>query len=179
MLALVIIFLIVLYVLKIFLPEHFILIIENEQLILIGNFIDTHWWLSEIVACITSFTTYYLYLCAVLKKYYLNLKEVLCLIAATVLVQVMYIFDIELASTLSIIVMITLPTLFKAHLNTVAVVFTTHTIAQKLSISIRNLPALLTNVNFISIFILGLECYFWLLLFYFYYNYKQGEQTHG
>ena len=75
MIALVIIFLLALYVLKIFFPEQFIIVIENNALIIIGNFIDKYWILNELVAIITSFITYWLYLGAVTKKWCLNWKK--------------------------------------------------------------------------------------------------------
>ena len=72
MLALVLVFLSAIYILKIFLPEQFVFIIENEQLMIMGNFVNEHVWLDNIVAVLTSFITYWLYLGAVLKKWVLN-----------------------------------------------------------------------------------------------------------
>lgn len=179
MIALVIVFLCALYVLKIFLPEQFILVIENEQLIQLGNFIDQHWWLSEIIMFITACITHYIYLCAVLKCWYLKPIIVLEIAISVALMHVVYEFDVMLASALSTATMLVLPAINKAQLKEVTTVFTVHSIAQSLSISIRNLPMLLTNVNFMTTFILGLECYFWLLLFYLYYNYKNQEVNYG
>ena len=155
------------------------MVIENEQLILIGTFIDTHAWLSRIVAVFTSFIVYFLYLGAVLKKWLLNYKEIIVVLCTIVLLQIIYEFDAVLFSTLSVISMFALPALLGAELKTTTIVFATHSLSQTLSISIRNLPMLLTNINFVTTFLLGLECYFWLLLFYLYYNYKKEDVNHG
>lgn len=178
MIALVVIFLCALYVLKIFFPEEFVMVIENEQLIKIGEYVDNNLWLHIILACITSFITYWLYLCAVTHKWYLNWKEILMVLSVIAITQTLYSFDetIDLASGISIISMLILPIFSKANLKDVAIVFSIHYMAQLLSTLIRGLPLLLTNVNYATIFLMTIECYFWLLLFYLYFNVKRRDK---
>ena len=173
MIALVAIFLCALYVLKIFFPEQFIMMIELDWLINFGAWVDSSWWIHEIFAIITSFITYWLYLCAVTRRWCLNWKEILGVLCTIGITHAMYELDVTIASYLPLISMIVLPAFSRAQLKDVAVVFSVHCVAQLLSISIRSLPALLTSVNYATTLLLGLECYFWLLLFYFYYNYKK------
>ena len=178
MIALVVIFLCALYVLKIFFPEEFVMVIENEQLIKIGEYVDNNLWLHIILACITSFITYWLYLCAVTHKWYLNWKEILMVLGVIAITQTLYSFDetVDLASGISIISMLLLPIFSKANLKDVAIVFSIHYMAQLLSTLIRSLPLLLTNVNYATIFLMTIECYFWLLLFYLYFNVKRRDK---
>ena len=178
MLALVVIFLGAVYVLKIFLPEQFVFIIENEQLITIGRYVDSNIWLYNIIAVITSFISYWLYLGAVLKKYVLHWKELIAVAVAIAVTHLLYEFDQGLYSAASIAFMLLIPMIFKAEYKPVAIVFSIHCISQNLSLTIRNIPSLLTNVNFASVFLLTAESYLWLLLFYLYYNYKE-EIRHG
>lgn len=179
MIALVVIFLCALYVLKIFFPEEFVMVIENEQLIKIGEYVDNNLWLHIILACITSFITYWLYLCAVTHKWYLNWKEILMVLSVIAITQTLYSFDetVDLASGISIISMLILPVFSKADLKDVAIVFSIHYMAQLLSTLIRGLPLLLTNVNYATIFLMTIECYFWLLLFYLYFNIKRRNKN--
>lgn len=179
MIALVMIFLCAFYVLKIFFPEQFVMVIENEQLVKIGNYIDNHLWLYIIISCFTSFITYWLYLCAVTRKWYLNLKELVAVLIVIAITQTLYSFEstISLASGITIIAMIALPLIDKAKLKEVAIVFSFNYLSQLLSTLIRSLPLLLTNVNFMTIFLMTLEQYFWLLLFYLYYNMKKEEDN--
>lgn len=179
MIALVVIFLCALYVLKIFFPEEFVMVIENEQLIKIGEYVDNNLWLHIILACITSFITYWLYLCAVTHKWYLNWKEILMVLGVIAITQTLYSFDetVDLASGISIISMLILPVFSKANLKDVAIVFSIHYMAQLLSTLIRGLPLLLTNVNYATIFLMTIECYFWLLLFYLYFNIKRRNKN--
>ena len=173
MIALVVVFLIALYVLKIFMPEQFIMVIENDNLIAIGNYIDNNLWLRKIIAVITSFITYWLFICAVCRKWKLNLKEIIIVLIVIAIVQLLYLYDANISSTISLVSMILLPALFKAQSKDIAIVFSIHCIAQVLSTSIRQLPLLLTNTNFITVFLMTIECYFWLLLFYLYFNIKK------
>lgn len=173
MIVLVVIFLLALYVLKIFFPQEFVMVVENDKLVMIGDYIDNHLWLYILISVITNFITYWLYLCAVTGKWRLNWKEIIAVCATIALIQCLYEYDEALASGISIVSMILLPLIDKAKLKNVAIVFSINNIAQILSTSIRNLPFLLLNVNFITIFLMTLECYFWLLLFYFYFNYKK------
>ena len=175
MIVLIIIFLIVLYVLKIFFPEQFIIVIENNVLISIGNFIDKYWLLSELCAIITSFITYWFYLGAVTRKWCLNWKEIICVLLTIGLTHLLYEFDTVVATGIPLVAMVLIPLMSKANLKEVSIVFSVHCLAQLLSTSIRNLPALLTNVNSLISIAMTIECYFWLLLFYLYYNYKKEK----
>ena len=179
MIALVMIFLCAFYVLKVFFPEQFVMVIENERLVMIGNYIDNHKWLYIIIACITNFITYWLYVCAVTRKWYLNWKELIAVLCIIALTQGLYELDPTLSSGVSIIAMICLPLISKARLSDVAIVFTFDYVSLTLSTLIRNLPALLINVNFVTIFLMTLESYFWLLLFYLYFNLKKGDNKNG
>ena len=172
MVALVMIFLCAFYVLKIFFPEQFIMVIENEHLVKVGAYVDTHLWLYIMVSSVTSFITYWMYLCAVNKKWYLNWKELVAVLVVIAVTQTLYSFEstINLASGICIIAMICLPLIGGAKLKDVALVFSFNYLAQLLSTLIRSLPMLLTNVNFMTIFLMTLEQYFWLLLFYLYGN---------
>ena len=80
MIALVCVFLIALYVLKIFIPEQFIMVIENDKLIDFGEYVDNNLWLHIILGIVTSFITYWLYIGAVTRKWCLNWKELVAVI---------------------------------------------------------------------------------------------------
>ena len=76
MLVLTVVFLCFLYIAKIFFPQDFVMCIENERLVQIGNFIDNHRLIYYIFCAITSFITYYLYCGACCKKLKFNVKEI-------------------------------------------------------------------------------------------------------
>ena len=173
MIALVIAFLLGYYVLKIFFPEQFVMTITNEHIVAFGEFVDEHLWLHIILGTITSFITYWLYTCACCCKSRLGWKNCLIILSVCVAVQIIYYFvDNSVFTPLSTATMLLIPAFIGAKAKCIAVVFSIHGMSQWLSTRIRNLPFMLTNVNYATILLLGLECYFWLLLCYLHNNYK-------
>lgn len=160
------------YIAKIFFPEWFILQISLPNLVKIGKIIDNNWILHEICAIITSFITYFLYICSIKHKWFINWKELIIIVCCITINHLTYEFDTDISSILSICSFLIIPLfdLKNSKLKSICLVFSIHLLSQCLAIKIRNLPFLLTNVNYISIFLMGLESYFWLLLFYFYNN---------
>ena len=155
------------YILKIFFPEQFMFFIQNEKFIMIGTFIDNHLWLRYICAAITAFITYWLFLCASSKRWYLNLKECLYVLITIIIIRVVSVFDNTLATALQLSSFLVLPAMCNCDLKLSAKIYTFHCIAQALSLGIRNLQIYLTNSNYVTVFLLTIECYFWLLLWYF------------
>ena len=176
MIGLVIVFLLACYILKIFFPEQFVMVIQNQVIASAGHYVDEHLWLHIILACITSFTTYFLYTCAVTHKWCINWKELIAILVVVGAVQGLYELDTTLASGISLVGFLVIPSISNANIRDVAVVFSVHSISQILSTLIRSLPFLLTDVNYATILLMTFECYFWLLLFYFYFNYKRGNK---
>lgn len=175
MIALVLVFLVLCYVLKIFMPEQFVLSIEIKVLIDIGNFIDVHDWLYYIFGITTSFITYWLYLSAVCRRWYLRWYECLTILMVIGTSIGFNFIDVNLCSALNYTSFIFLPLLFGARLKETGVAFTIHILSQFLSLSIRDLPIYFTDVNSVTLLIAGIDAYLWLALLYIYYNYKKED----
>ena len=175
MITLVIALLLGFYVLKIFFPEQFVMSITNEHIVAFGKFVDEHLWIHIILGTITSFITYWLYTCACYKKTRLGWKACLSILCICISIQIIYYFiDSTVFTPLSTALMLIVPAFIGADGKHIAVVFSIHGMSQWLSTRIRNLPFMLTNINYATIFLMGIESYFWLLLCYFYNNYKEG-----
>ena len=176
MLFLVIFELLAWYILKIFMPSEFMLIVNNERLIEAGQYVDTHIWLKVICIYVTAFITYFLYLCAVCKKKKLTaIESFIVLIAISISIAIEYCLP-EFITIYNIITMFGLPLIFKAEFKTTYIVFIVHGLAQILSMNIRGIPITEINFNYLTLFMLMIDGYFWLLLFYFYYNYKEENK---
>lgn len=173
MLMLSVAFLVGLYVAKVFFPQEFMMSIQNEQIVKVGEFIDSHEWLYYICCGLTSFITYWLYCCACSGRLCLKWYEIIEILIVIVLCRVVNFYDTNLATIISWSSFAFLPALMGGELKRCAIVFTTHSISQGLSIKIRSLPMYLTNTNFVTTCFMTLECYFWLLLFYIVFNYKK------
>ena len=177
MLILSIVFLVGMYVLKIFFPAEFVLAIENERIIAIGTFIDSHEWLYYICCGITAFITYYLYCCACSKRLWLKWYEVLYILITIVLIRAISLY---VNDSISLVINWTsfafLPALCKGDMKRCALIFTTHSLMQVLSLNIRNLTIYFTNTpNFVTSMFVGFESYLWLVLMYVIFNYNKKE----
>lgn len=183
MIVLTITFLVGLYVLKIFFPNESIMVIENEKLIVIGEFIDNHIAIDFILGVILGIIFDYLYFGAVCRKLKLNFKLILIIIVYNIIYNSLYTFlpaniiseyssIFVIAST---IYMILLPTLFTKELLPLSITYTINSISQLLSLSIRSLNILLTTSNFMTMFLMTIETYLWLVLCLIIFNYKEKE----
>lgn len=163
------------YVAKIFFPEEFVFVIENEKIVAIGNYIDNHAWAYYLLGICTSFLTYWLYLCAVCRKLYLNVIEcVMVLIAIGISIGTSFLNN-NICAHWNIAAMLLLPMIMKGKLKEVAIVYSVHGLAQVLSLEIRSLPMYIQYSNTLCFTLLTFECYFWILLFYIIFNYKKEE----
>lgn len=178
MLVLTLCFLTGLYVVKIFFPSEFMMVIQNENLIKIGSFIDNHKWLYHICGTITSFITYWLFCCACSQRKYLKWWECLIILGCTILLRIMSINNSAFTTHISISLFFILPFITGGKVGIMALVYSVHGIAQILSLKIRSLPMYLVNVNYLTIFCLGFESYLWLVLLYIIFNYpKKGVKN--
>ena len=164
------------YIIKIFFPEQFMMVVQNETILKVGAFVDSHIWLQYITYGITAFITYWLYCCAVSKRFYLKWYECLIILGFVVINRVINCFDTTLGTAVSLCSFLVLPALTKGGLKESAIVCSFHVIAQALSLTIRSLPIYLTHANSVTIFLMTADCYLWLLLFYVLLNFlKRGE----
>lgn len=173
MLWLVIGYLVTWYILKIFFPDIFLLQINNERLIAIGDFIDKHFILDKLLGLAMSYITYSLYLGALCEFKFLNLKQSLIVCGVYVGSCIIEQLDVNLNVYYNIIAMIVLPSIFNCNSKRLALVFSAHFICQWLSLSIRQLSTKVLSFNSLTCLIMTMECYFWLLLWYLWFNYNK------
>ncbi len=178
MLVLVCVFLAAMYVIKLFYPQEFVLAVENETILKIGNFIDSHGWLYTICCMVTAFITYWLYICASSHRWFLKWYECLIIAISALGIRLIGLYiDADMRTVVSMCSFFVLPAIMGCDLKTLSIVYTVHSFAQFFTLKIRNLPLFFTNVpNFVNMILLTLECYLWLVLMYIIFNYKKGEQ---
>ena len=158
--------LLILYFCKIFFTKEYAMVVQNDRFVEFGVFVDANKWLRFVLSIVTSFIVYWLFLCGSLHKRYLNWKECLMIIGAIAIYRLIGLVDEAFALNITTIVFPLLLVVCKADCKFGAIIYSFHTIAQALSLSIRGLAKYLLKVNYITIFFLGFECYLWLLLFY-------------
>lgn len=177
MLILSIIFLIGMYVLKFWFPEEFVMVIENDKLVAIGNYIDSHKWLYTLCCVATSTITYYLYIGASSHRIKLKFYELIVIIVVSLGIRLVGLYvDSDLRTILSVCSFFVLPAIMGAELKTLSIVYTFHSIAQYFTLKIRDLPLFFTNKpNFVSGILLTFECYLWLILMFIIFNLKKEK----
>lgn len=154
------------YILKLFLPKEFVLVISNPNLIKAGNFINNNFILNFIVSNIMSITTYYLFTCAISHKKILNKKLTIAIILLSIIGNAMNYINYNFVTPFLVCSMIFIGFLSNSEMKDFSIVFIVHTIAQVLSLEIRNLTTYMVSFDILTCFCLGFDAYLWLLLFY-------------
>lgn len=176
MLVLCMIFLVAMYFLKIFFPEEFMFRIQNERIIQIGAYIDETPGLYYLICGLTAFLTYLLYCLAACGRVRLKWFEYFMIIAVVGSVRLFSFIDDRIAIVIEDSAFFVLPWLFRGKLSNTAITFTVHGFSQMLSLSIRDLTVYLTDVNFLTIFLMTFECYLWLVLLTIIFNYESKKK---
>lgn len=157
------------------LASKFVIVVNNEKIVKVGQFIDERVWLQQMVHFVFALLTYHLYLCACCKVWHLSFKQYIISLAFILPNQVLTFFYPQIGSNIAFVIMFCLPCAFKADYKTVAIIFATHILGQ-LGISfIRSAELYMMNMNTISQIIMCIDQYVWLLLYYLYSNlYKEN-----
>lgn len=164
---------------KILFADKLLIEISNSKLILIGNYIDNHVWLEEIVYFLTTFLTYWLYLCAVCRKWTLSILWTTALVCIVVILQVIKTLSPTYGTYLDIIVMIVLPYVMKAEYKMVVVIFTMHILGQLALLFVRSMSPSLNGADFITSIVMTVDMYIWLFMYYLYSNKYKGDFSMG
>ena len=168
-------FLVAFALLKTVWAEQFAIAVSMPNIIKVGQFIDTHIWLKQIVHCITSLFTYLLYFCACCHKWHLSWKQYLILIPIIIGFTYLNWYFPTIMLNFTYIFMFATPFFLKARYVDVVIIFSAHIIGQVAISFIRSQPINLIDVNIVSQLICCADMYVWLILYYLYSNlYKES-----
>lgn len=173
--------LIIFYIIKAIFPEFVIQIAQLDSVVAFGNYVDTHVWAGYLFHFILAFFSGYLYCCACCRKRRLTKLDILVL-----LTEIMFMFLVQkffpmYSQALNMVCLILMPAIMCKmnkdtdikYLYSTATCYTIHTIAQLISLAIRNLGLMMTMPNTATATILVLDVYIWQVLLYNYFNYKE------
>ena len=165
------------YILKFFVPQEFVLVVSNPNIIKFGTFLDTHKIFYYLFYGVTSFITYFLYTCACSRRKKLNWKYYLSFVVLYTISQILTEHAYQLLTPFLVLSMVVLAYISNSNMKDFTIVFAIHTIAQNLSLEIRGLARYVMSSNSIVFTMLTSECYLWLILLYILncFNIKEKE----
>ena len=175
--------LLALYVLKIVCPEFVIGVAEIPAIVRFGNYVNSYLWAYYLFTTIVSFTIGYFYCCACCRKRKLRLVDTCIVLAQVLLMAVVQRFLPDYYLCLSIITMLLCPTIICLidkrseikYLYSTIFTFSIHSLAQVVSLSIRDISLKITFPNVATLNILLIDLFIWMLLLYNFYNYKENN----
>lgn len=163
MLALCLIFLIISYIIQIFLPDYFVITFNSTNFLKLMVFINSHTLIKLILSCITSFITYYIFICACAKLSHIHAKGCIIIIFIVVIGQYMYNYT-GFGIHYGVSSMLILAAVFNANLKDTAFIYTIHGLGQILCLNIHRLPILVDQYAFGQTLTLLIDTYIWLIL---------------
>ena len=162
-------------IVKLFFGEWVAIVVTNDKLVKIGVFIDNNFWVYEVLTFCFTCLTYYLYLCACSKQWKLSFKSIGVILPILLILHIVKYFNPTIGTQIDLILMMAIPYFLKASFGSTIFVFTAHSASQLITLYVRNIPVSPLMYNSMSMIILMIDQYIWLLLYYFYQNKYKKE----
>lgn len=175
MIGLLWIFLAAFCVIKVFFGEWFLTVVENERILFIGAFIETHVPIRILWDTFISLIAGHFYLCSCCRVWKFSCKTYLFLACYFLIITLCYSWNTLVATVLDLAVITILPLLMRAKFSQTVAVFILHHLGQALVLFIRSEPLYLASTNYATQFFLLFDVYIWLTLYYLYSNYNKEE----
>lgn len=175
--------LIAIYLLKFIFPTFVVGVAEIPSIVAFGNYVDSHLWAYYLFTFATSFIIGYFYCCACCRKKYLSLRDICIVIFQILLMFMVQKFLPEYYLGLNITTMLLCPVVICAfdkntdikYMYSTIITFCIHSLAQVISLSIRDISTIISYPNSATYFILLIDMYIWQVVLYNYYNFKENK----
>lgn len=175
------------YVAKIFFPEFIVGVAEIPSIVDFGNYVDSNLWAYYLFNFVTSMITMFFFCCACCRIKSLKLIEWVILGCLTILSYSISVYLPALSfaynNVLYILVPLIIAILRKDNRSNIfystAICFVITSIAQAMSLTIRDISTLIAYPNTAVYFVLLIDLYIWNILLYLFYNYEKGEKENG
>ena len=168
-------FLIGFSILKIFFAEWFLTAVSNEKIISIGNYIDNSLILRIIVDSLIGIVTMHFYLCSCKQVWVLQPVHYLIMLAYALSVVFLELLIPQFTPIIDLLAVVVAPILLSCNFKQTALICFLHYAGQAALLFLRSEPLYLAGTNYAVVFILVLDVYVWLLLYYLYSNLYKEE----
>lgn len=176
--------LIAFYIAKIFFPEFIVGIAEIPSIVKFGEYVDSHEWAYYIVVPISSYiSAFFLYgACCRVKNF--SWKGHLIIVGFIVISLIFQKFLPKIYTPFNYVSLILQPFLIllidnkleKQTFISTCSCFSVDIMAQAISMQIRDVVILVTQVNYATLFVLMIDLLIWRILLYLFYNHKKGDK---
>lgn len=169
------------YLLKIINPEFVIELSEVDRVVELGKYVDSHKWAYYLFFFIISFAGGYFYLCACCRKKSLKFRDVCILAIEVILLFIVEKYLMQYYVYINWFCMLIMPTIICRldggtdikYLYSTVSCLTIHSIAQLISLEIRNISLMISFPNSATFTVLTIDAFIWLVLLYNFYNFKE------
>lgn len=175
MIVLLWVFLFAFMAIKLFLPNELVAVVENEQILKIGAFIDNNTVVRLLADTLLSVLSLHFYLCACKRTWKLSPRWYLALTIYACIGNACYLVNPYIAMSIDITGLVLLPFLLKSDTSQTVAIFILHQMAQPITLTIRSEPLYLASTNYATQLMLVFDLYIWLTLYYLYSNLYKEE----
>lgn len=173
--------LIIFYALKIIFPQFIVGVAEMPSIVKFGTFVDSHLWAYILFSSCTSYLLGYFYFCACCRTYKLDFGGNLIFICSIVALRVLSMAIPAYYTAFNYISMILVPflicklnsKLYSKTFTSTVFCFCADLITQILSVEIRDITSMVSQINSSTFMILSIDVLIWRTLLYFYFNNKK------
>lgn len=164
MLILCIIYIVGFYILKFAFPQYLLLTITDPTILKFGEFLGSSKWYLYTAQTITTFLTFYLFVCASRGSFKLKWYELLYIIMASIGCKLVSIYAIDYYVHISTACMFLLAAICKGKLLYASVSFVIHGLLSQFLFTIRGFETVISRINYASGLVLSIEGWVWLVL---------------
>lgn len=172
-----IVYIVAFYIIKFAFPDFLLLQITDPNVLKLGSFIESSEVWLQIYYFLSTFLTFYLFVCASTGKFKRKWYELIYIAVAVIINRLVTDFLPELCVHTSTSLMFLLALLCKSKMQYAVPAFVIYGYLSQFLFSIRGFETIILKINIASGFVLGLECYVWLFLFSLLFYLKESKKN--
>lgn len=175
--------LLVVYLAKIINPAFVVGVAETESIVKLGQYIDAHKWAYYLATGLICFMAGCFYCGACCKKNKLAIRDLIVIVSYVAISLLTQAFIPQFFQVIDLCLMIAMPMIINAmdkntdasRLYSFGITFIIHNLSQIVSLQIRDIGLMVAQYNFASYLILLIDGYIWLVILYFYFNFRKEK----
>lgn len=165
LLILIIVYLSAFYVIKFIYPQFLLEQLVDPNVLKLGTFVESNIYVLYAFRIITTFITFYLFVCASSGRFRLRLREFIFIIIVSIISIVVTRFLPTLMTHTSTSLMLLLVLICRGKKEYFIPVFIVHGYLSQFTFAIKGFETIIMNINAVNGIMLGIEGWVWLFIF--------------